>query len=176
MIAASGTSKGAFFHHFDSKLDLARSLVDRYAAADVATLGEAMDHAAASTDDPVGRVDAFLRFFEDAADDIMSAQTSCLYVSILTERQLVRDGTSEPIAKAIVAWREAIAGLVRDAAAGRRTHVDADALADHVFVTFEGAFLLARSIGRPGPHARPAARAPPAGGGRAGLTGAQRRR
>jgi TetR/AcrR family transcriptional repressor of nem operon len=149
VIAASGTSKGAFFHHFESKLDLARSLVDRYAAADVTNLEAAMKHATEATDDPVGRVDAFLAYFEDAADEIMSEQSSCLYVSILTERQLVLDGTSEPISKAIVAWREGIAGLLREATSGRRTDLDADALADHVFVTFEGAFLLARSMGDP---------------------------
>jgi TetR/AcrR family transcriptional repressor of nem operon len=150
VIAASGTSKGAFFHHFESKLDLARSLVDRYAAADVTNLEAAMQHAIAATEDPVGRVDAFLAYFEDAADEIMSAQSSCLYVSILAERQLVVDGTSEPILKAIVAWREGIAGLLRDATAERPTDLDADALADHVFVTFEGAFLLARSMSDPG--------------------------
>ena len=77
----------------------------------------------------------------------MSAQSSCLYVSILTERQLVLDGTSEPIEKAIVAWREGIADLLREAMVGRSSTIDLDALADHVFVTFEGAFLLARSTG-----------------------------
>ena len=92
-------------------------------------------------------MDAFLGYFEDAADEIMSAQTSCLYVSILTERQLVLDGTSEPIEKAIVAWREGIARLLREAMIGRSSRIDLDALADHVFVTFEGAFLLARSTG-----------------------------
>ena len=147
VIAASQTSKGAFFHHFASKLDLARALVDRYAAADITNLEAAMEHAHAVTDDPVGRVDAFLGYFEDAADEIMSAQTSCLYVSILTERQLVLDGTSEPIEKAIVAWREGIARLLREAMIGRSSRIDLDALADHVFVTFEGAFLLARSTG-----------------------------
>ena len=150
VIAAAHSSKGAFFHHFDSKVDLARSLVERYAAADVMNLEAATAHALEVTDDPVGRVDAFLAFFEDAADEIMSEQSSCLYVSILTERQLVLDGTSEPIVKAVLAWREGIAALLRDAAAGRHTDVDADALADHVFVTFEGAFLLARSTGDPG--------------------------
>jgi TetR/AcrR family transcriptional regulator, transcriptional repressor for nem operon len=150
VIAASSSSKGAFFHHFDTKLDLARALVDRYAAADVTNLHAAMEHAYAATDDPVGRVDAFLEFFEDAADEIMSAQTSCLYVSMLTERQLVLDGTAEPIVKAIIAWREGIAGLLRDATAGRTVQIDLDALADHVFVTFEGAFLLARSTGDTG--------------------------
>jgi len=38
----SGTSKGAFFHHFDSKAALARALVDRYAAADIAHLDQAV--------------------------------------------------------------------------------------------------------------------------------------
>ena len=97
VIAASGSSKGAFFHHFDSKLDLARSLVERYATADIGQLDAATAHARATTDDPAGRVDAFLAYFEDRADEIMSAQSSCLYVSILTERQLVAAGTSEPI-------------------------------------------------------------------------------
>jgi TetR/AcrR family transcriptional repressor of nem operon len=147
VIAASSSSKGAFFHHFESKLDLARALVDRYAAADLAQLEAATEHALGATDDPVGRVDAFLKYFEDAADDIMAEQTSCLYVSFLTERQLVLDGTSQPIEKAILAWREGIAELLRQATAGRRTQLDLDDLADHVFVTFEGAFLLARSTG-----------------------------
>jgi TetR/AcrR family transcriptional repressor of nem operon len=150
VIADSRSSKGAFFHHFESKLDLARALVDRYAAADVTNLEAAMEHALATADDPVGRVDAFLGFFEDRADEIMSAQSSCLYVSILTERQLVLSGTSEPILQAILAWREGIAGLLRDALASQRNSgLDPEALADHVFVTFEGAFLLARSTGEP---------------------------
>ena len=113
-------------------------------------LEAATAHALEATDDPVGRVDAFLGFFEDAADEIMSAQSSCLYVSILTERQLVLDGTSEPIVKAVAR----LAGGLRRPAARRDRRaapdVDPDALADHVFVTFEGAFLLARATGDPG--------------------------
>ena len=148
VIAASGTSKGAFFHHFDSKLDLARTLVERYAAADVAQLEAATAHAEAETDDPAGRVDAFLRFFEERADELMSEQSSCLYVSILTERQLVLDGTSTPITGAVVAWRDGLVRLLRPALR-EGTDVDAEALAVLVFVTFEGAFLLARSTGQP---------------------------
>ena len=62
-------------------------------------------------------------------------------------------GTSEPILAAVVAWREGLAALLGDALGDRAAGVDVDALADHVFVTFEGAFLLARSTGRPRPHA-----------------------
>jgi len=152
VIAESGTSKGSFFHHFGSKLDLARSLVARYAAADVANLDDALAKAHAQTDDPAERVIAFVRVFEDGADELMSAQSNCLYVSILTERQLAQSGTSEQIVAAIQAWRTALADLLRAAFAADPPSqpVDADALADHVFVTFEGAFLLCRSTGEPG--------------------------
>ena len=152
VIAASGSSKGAFFHHFDSKLDLARSLVERYATADIGQLDAATEHARGITEYPAGRVDAFLAYFEDRADELMSVQSSCLYVSILAERQLVLAGTSEPILAAVVAWREGLAALLVDALGDRAAgvDVDVDALADHVFVTFEGAFLLARSTGDPG--------------------------
>lgn len=149
VIADSGSSKGSFFHHFASKNDLARALVERYAAADIAHLDAAVAAVTAATADPAERVVAFVRVFEEGADDLMSAQSSCLYVSILTERQLVADGTSAGINAAILAWRYALAELLREALPPASA-VDADALADHVFVTFEGAFVLCRSTGDPG--------------------------
>jgi TetR/AcrR family transcriptional repressor of nem operon len=149
VIAESGTSKGAFFHHFDSKLALARALVERYAAADIAQLEDALAKTAASTDDPRERIVEFIQIFEDKADELMAAQSSCLYVSILTERQLARSGTADQIVAAILAWRAGVAQLLRDALVGR-ADIDVAALADHLFVTFEGAFLLSRSTGDPG--------------------------
>ncbi len=158
VIAASGSSKGAFFHHFGSKLELAQSLVSRYVAADVAHL-EAAVAEVAGIDDPAERVVAFLRVFEDGADGLMGAQSSCLYVAVLTERQLAASGTSDQITGAIVAWRETLSRMLAEALAVRpraddagvaHDEVDTDALADHVFVTFEGAFLLCRSTGDAG--------------------------
>lgn len=148
VIAASGTSKGAFFHHFTSKLDLARSLVDRYAAADLAHLGRAVAQAQATTGNPAEQVIAFVRVFEDGADELMAAQSGCLYVSVLTERQLVQSSTREQISTAIVAWRTALSHLLREALKSRPAApaIDPGALADHFFVTFEGAFILARSM------------------------------
>jgi TetR/AcrR family transcriptional repressor of nem operon len=148
VIAASGTSKGAFFHHFDSKAALARTLVDRYAAADIGHLDQAVAQVTAATDDPAARVIAFLRVFEDGADELMAAQSSCLYVSVLTERQLASSGTWDQISRAVLAWRAELARLLDDALATRpdAVPVDTSALADHVFVTFEGAFILARSM------------------------------
>ena len=154
VIAASGTSKGAFFHHFDSKVALARALVERYAAADIGYLNRALAQVRAASSDPAEQVIAFMKVFEDGADELMAGQSSCLYVSILTERQLAQAGTRELIARAVLAYRTELSRLLRAALAARPgalagagggLAVDTDALADHVFVTFEGAFILSRS-------------------------------
>lgn len=143
VLRAAGTSKGAFFHHFESKADLARALTERYVAGDIEHLYAALE-ATGGIADPAERVLAFVRFFEDQADDLMAAQSSCLYVAVLTEQQLIGNGTADLVTHAIETWRREIAALLK--AAGLD---DADALADHVFVTFEGAFLLCRSTGVP---------------------------
>ena len=148
VIAASRSSKGAFFHHFDSKRALARALVGRYVESDLAHLTGALEATERITD-PKQRALAFVRIFEDAGDELMSEQSGCLYTSVLTERELTHDGTADQIREAVLAWRAAYADLLR-AALGRRTRsVDVDALSDHLFVTFEGAFLLCRSLGDP---------------------------
>jgi TetR/AcrR family transcriptional regulator, transcriptional repressor for nem operon len=145
VLAAASTSKGAFFHHFGSKLDLARALTERYVAGDIGQLHAALV-ATADIADPAERVLAFVRHFEDRADELMSVQSSCLYVAVLTERQLADAGTADLVTHAIETWRTEIAALLT--AAGLEAD-EAGALADHVFVTFEGAFLLCRSTGKP---------------------------
>ena len=149
VIEASNTSKGSLFHHFASKDELARALVDRYAAADIAQLDAALAEVTAATDDPVERVIRFVRTFENTADALLEEQSSCLYASVLTERDLVARGTSAQIEHAIVAWREGLAELLRAALppGATRDVPNPDDLADHLFVTFEGSFILCRATG-----------------------------
>ncbi len=146
VIAASGSSKGAFFHHFPTKRHLADSLVAQYVADDLQMLDAGLAAADDAGPDPAERAIAFVRCFEDMADEIMAGTTGCLYTSVLVELDLVDAGTSDPITKAVAVWRERFAELLH-AAVGERADIDVSALSDHVFVTFEGAFLLARTTG-----------------------------
>jgi TetR/AcrR family transcriptional regulator, transcriptional repressor for nem operon len=150
VIAAAASSKGAFFHHFPSKNELGRALVARYAAADIAHLHMFMAAAEAETDDPGQQLLSFIRRFEEIADDLMAEQqSSCLYISFVYDRQLVVDGGTEVIRDAVQAWRDVL-GAKLEAAAEAGTPADGfdlDALADHLFVTFEGAFILGRTMG-----------------------------
>jgi TetR/AcrR family transcriptional repressor of nem operon len=145
VIAESASSKGAFFHHFESKSDLAAQLTDRYVAGDLANL-DAGVAAVADIEDPVARVLAFVRFFEDQGDAVMSAQSGCLYATVLAEREFTGSQINDAVAQATLQWRAALVNLLRPALRARRRKLDADALADHLYVTFEGAFILCRTL------------------------------
>ena len=99
VIAESSSSKGAFFHHFSSKADLALQLIERYVAADLAHLDAGLD-ATADIEDPAARVVAFLRFYEDGADELMSEQSGCLYATVLAEREFTGSDINDLVAEA----------------------------------------------------------------------------
>jgi TetR/AcrR family transcriptional repressor of nem operon len=147
VIAEAGSSKGAFFHHFDSKADLAVQVLERYVAADLAHLNAGLA-ATAHVTDPTARVTAFLRFYEDGADELVSTQSGCMYATVLAEREFTGGEVNDLVAKAERAWREAIANLLRPALATHRPtlDIDIDALADHLYTTFEGGFILCRTL------------------------------
>ncbi|HEX7096153.1 MAG TPA: helix-turn-helix domain-containing protein [Acidimicrobiales bacterium] len=149
VLRAAGASKGAFFHHFPTKADLGRALVERYAAADLALLDAKLTEAEAASDDPAEQLLFLIRSFETAADDAMDAQPTCLFISFIYERDLVDDTTSKVLADAVLHWRRRILDKLEAAAAKhpQLRSVDLEALADHWFATFEGAFLLAGATG-----------------------------
>jgi TetR/AcrR family transcriptional repressor of nem operon len=146
ILEASGSSKGAFFHHFDSKRALARALVERYVDADLVLLHEGLS-AASEVEGPVERVLAFLGHYERWAEELVSADSACLYIAVLTERDLLDEATTAAVQRAIRTWREEYAALLRPALAARRVEgVDVEALADQLFTTFEGGYLMCRSL------------------------------
>jgi TetR/AcrR family transcriptional repressor of nem operon len=150
VIAESSSSKGAFFHHFASKADLAAQLVERYVASDLAHLDAGLA-ATAGIEDPAERLVEFLRFYEDGADELMAEQTGCLFATVLAERQFTGTDMNRQIARTQEAWRRELVDLLRPALARCEPpiDVDADALADHLFTTFEGGFILCRALENP---------------------------
>ncbi|XRQ05655.1 TetR/AcrR family transcriptional regulator [Actinomadura welshii] len=152
VLAAAPASKGAFFHHFPSKAHLGRALVERYARADAQVLERFMAAAERESDDPAEQVVAFVRLFEEAADGIAAEQPGCLFVSFLYERGEAGRETRDVIAASVELWRSRLLVKLRMAARFRPpvVGVDLESLADQVFTTFEGAFILARATGDPG--------------------------
>jgi TetR/AcrR family transcriptional repressor of nem operon len=151
VLAEAPATKGGFFHHFPSKTDLGRALLERYAAADERMLDDFMAVAEGESDDPAEQLVAFVRRFERAADELAPTQPGCLFVSFIYESQLATDGEDDLIATSIRHWRTR---LLEKLEAAARQHppaiaVDLHSLADQVFTTFEGGFILARAMHDP---------------------------
>lgn len=151
ILADADASKGAFFHHFESKEALGEALVRRYAERDAEVLEEFMTEAEGASDDPGEQVVAFVRLFEDAAEELSYVQPGCLFVSFIYERGPEFPGEGNLIMESIELWRNRILSKLEEAAESypRLTEVDLSSLADQVFSTFEGGFILARATNEP---------------------------
>ena len=151
VLAEASVTKGGFFHHFPSKQALGLALVERYAASDLQALEDFMAGAEASADDPAEQMVAFVRLFEEAVVELAAVQPGCLFASFVYERALAAPGTEEIIAHSIQTWRERVLGKLEEAAEAHPPAIDADlpSLADQIFTTFEGGFILARAMGEP---------------------------
>jgi TetR/AcrR family transcriptional repressor of nem operon len=81
----------------------------------------------------------------------LSEQSGCLYATVLAERTFTGNEVNRRVAAAARAWRDAIVALLRPALAHRwaADDVDLDALADHLYTTFEGGFILCRTFDDP---------------------------
>jgi len=153
IIAETGVTKGTFFYHFKTKQDLARALIERFAAADQELMRSSMERAEKLSPDPVQQLLIFVGLLLEAAEELdKMQQPGCLFATYCFEKGLFDDETYAVISDAMLSWRRVLGDKLREAADKRppRTDVDLDALADMVTVVFEGAFVVSRSLKGPG--------------------------
>ncbi|MEJ7635086.1 TetR family transcriptional regulator [Aeromicrobium sp.] len=143
----ASSSKGAFFHHFASKQALAHALVERWVDSDLATMQAGLT-AVRDIENPIDRLLSFVSHFEKWAESLVAEDTSCLYIAALSERDLLNSETVYEVERGVRGWRQAVSALLRDAYAHAdvANAPDPDELADHLFATFEGSFLLCRTL------------------------------
>jgi len=129
-------------------------LMERYVEADLGLLRAGLA-AVETIADPVERALAFARHFEHWAEELVHEDSACLYIAALSERELLEGPVQDAVLRAITTWRAEVAALLAPALAARAEHIhevpDAHELADHLFTTFEGGYLLCRSLGSPEP-------------------------
>ena len=142
-------TKGAFFHHFASKHDLALALVERYAASDHELLTRNLERAERLHRDPLQQLLIFVGLLEEAAGQLTDPSQGCLFAAYVYEAQLFDERVHEVIRRSVVHWRLALGEKLRAAAALHqpRIAVDWDEVADMVTVMAEGAYVMAKTTG-----------------------------
>jgi TetR/AcrR family transcriptional repressor of nem operon len=145
--AAAGVSKGAFFHHFKSKDELAAAAAYHWSAVTEPFFAGAPYH---QPEDPLERLLGYI----DLRAEMMSgeiADFTCVAGTMVQEAwatsQAVRAGAWDSMsrhAEALVPDIEAAT-----AARGIGDRVDARSLARHTVAVVQGAFILAKASGDP---------------------------
>lgn len=145
--AEAGLSKGAFFHHFTSKEDLAVAAANYWSETTSAFFAEAPYHTPA---EPLDRVLAYVAFRKELIQGELQEFT-CLVGTMAQETY----GTNPAIQKAC--W-DSISGhadtLIADIEAAMTQHAvshgfTAESLALHIQGVIQGAFILAKASGDP---------------------------
>jgi TetR/AcrR family transcriptional repressor of nem operon len=146
-----GITKGAFFHHFKTKDDLARALLTRYAEHDERIYRETRERAEKLSDDPLQQVLLFVGLFQEMFDALTEPYPGCLFASYVYELQQFDEDTRALISSSFTKWRELLKEKFEAVARKYppRLEVDAASLADAFTVVLEGAFITSKAVNDP---------------------------
>jgi TetR/AcrR family transcriptional repressor of nem operon len=146
-----GITKGAFFHHFKTKDDLAKALLRRFADKDAQIYTETRERAEKLSDDPLEQLLIFIRLFEEMFEGLTEPYPGCLFASYIYELQQFDEETRTLIRGSFMKWRELLKEKFETIARQYppRIPVDAASLADAFTVVLEGAFITGKALDEP---------------------------
>ena len=149
LIQSLGLTKGAFFHHFKNKNDLARSLIRRYADAGLQFFRDSLTRARKLSADPLQQFLIIIGLYEEMFADLTEPYPGCLLASYVYELQQFDAETRAIINEEFILSRTELSRLIREIIKKYppRRAVDPVSLADGFMSVFEGAFVLSKSLG-----------------------------
>jgi len=151
IIQGLGLTKGAFFHHFRNKNDLARTLIRRYSDQGVELFNSTLARAKRLSDDPLQQFLLLVGLYEELFDGLAEPYPGCLLASYVYELQQFDDETRAIINIEFELSRRELAQLLRAIMAKYppRRQIDVQSLADGFMSVLEGAFILSKSLNEP---------------------------
>lgn len=148
VIDKAGVSKGAFFHHFETKSELGQVLVKRYADKDAEHLDHTLEKAEGLSDDPLQQLLIFVKLFEQEMETLEEPFPGCLYASYLYQSELFDENIKDLIRESMLKWRIRVRKKLEQVVKKNppKKDVDLESLSDMLLVIFEGAFVLSQSL------------------------------
>lgn len=104
ILRATDLTKGAFFHHFKGKGELARELVERYTLGDLGMFERFAAEVEAKFDDPLEQLNEFLQLFEHYICDSDDPAPGCMYAVYTYESSLFDPGVLDFVADTLRKW------------------------------------------------------------------------
>lgn len=143
----AGVTKGAFFHHFRSKDDLAVAAADYWSETTGEFFGAAAYH---HHEDPLDRVLAYVDFRKSIIQGDLPAFT-CLVGTMVQETYDTNPAIRDACAASIVGHAGMLVADLEEAMQAHGIQADwtAESLALHTQAVIQGAFVVAKAKGEP---------------------------
>ncbi|MTI38075.1 TetR/AcrR family transcriptional regulator, partial [Fulvivirga lutimaris] len=144
----TGITKGAFFYHFKTKNILAKALIEDFANEDLGYMRKSLEMVNEKYDKPLDKLLAFIQYFIDMMSGLTEAYPGCLYISYTSEPNQFDEEIKEVVSGTILIWRNTMMKLLEDTVEdlGIKPGVDLQSLADHLFIVFEGSFVVSQAL------------------------------
>ena len=151
ILKSAGLTKGAFFHHFKGKADLARELIERHARRDVVLFDDLLAEAEKKSSDPLQRTILFLEGFEDFISTFKApafeSPPGCMYAAYTYESMQFEPAIRDFVADSLRRWTSIYVRTFQDVL-DRYTPalpVTARQLAEMVVAIIQGGLVLGRA-------------------------------
>jgi TetR/AcrR family transcriptional regulator, transcriptional repressor for nem operon len=154
VLAQTGLTKGAFFHHFPQKSHLALALIERYAAEGRESLDAAIRRAELASDDPLQQLLFLQRDYIERAQLPTPADAppaGCLMACVAYEIEEHSSQVRGVMRESVEYFRNVVAAKVRYVMEKYppRMPVQAEAVAEYLYAIYDGGLVLGRLLAEP---------------------------
>jgi TetR/AcrR family transcriptional repressor of nem operon len=149
ILKSAGLTKGAFFHHFKGKADLARELVEWHARKDLEMFGSFSAQAEAQSDDPLEQIFIFLKTFENVVSNMDDPTPGCMYAVYTYESMQFEPSIRDFVADVLRQWTLIYVRKFQEVLDRYKPAlpVTARQLAEMIVAIIEGGLVLQRAYG-----------------------------